>query len=432
MAAIEQSSPISPQGTEASGREKLRVLFINDTSRNGGPGRTILYVLKFLDPERVHRTVLIPREDIVSRRIAQAGVAERLLIEPALIESIFEPLSRPVERKDLDAPLPLKMIRAVANALRAATGFVRLMHRVRKERFDLVFCNGTTANFVGGAIAALHGTPVIWHVLYPSVSAVIRPLHRRLAAGKNVRSIICVSTPTAVQFAHCSQKIRSIQTALDIDEFDACAVKPLLRKELGLDSETVIFGSHGRILPRKGYFELIRAARIVIEKLNPGDRARCRFVVLGDTPQDFRPDYLEECRALVRELGVTDNVQFIGFRPDVRSYLADFDVAVVPSIYEDPLPRAVMESMAMSKPVVAFAMGGIGEMIETGVEGHLSRGKPPDIEALAEACLRYFFDPDMRRRHGIAARKRIERDFDARKHGRKLQEEMFRIAGAPK
>jgi glycosyltransferase involved in cell wall biosynthesis len=430
MMSIIADSNTSAPVREAVQTRRLRVLFINDTSRNGGPGRTILYILKFLDPARVHRTVLIPHEGIVSRRLVDSRVAETLFFEPGLIENIYEPLSHPMERKDFDAPRTLKMLRAAGNVVRGAAGLIRLLRRVRKERFDLIFCNGTSAGFLGGAIAAFTGIPAIWHVLYPSVPPIVRPLHRRLAAGKNVRLIICVSRQTSLQFAHCSDKIRTIQTALDIDEFDSRAAEPVLRKELGLDDRTVIFGSHGRILPRKGFVELIRAARIVVDRLSPYDRARCRFVVLGDTPQDMRPDHLEECRSLVRELALTDQVQFIGFRPDVRSYVADFDVSVVPSIYEDPLPRAVMESMAMSKPVAAFAMGGIGEMIDDGVEGRLARGRPPDIAALAEACLGYFYDPEMRRRHGAAARQRVERDFDARKHARTLQEEMFRIVGA--
>jgi glycosyltransferase involved in cell wall biosynthesis len=409
---------------------RLRVLFINDTSRNGGPGRTILDILKFLDPARVHRTVLVPREDIVSRRLVHGRAAERICFEPDLIENIYEPFSRAIERKDFDAPLALKILRGAVNIFRGWAGFVRLQRRVRQERFDLVFCNGTSANFVGGAIAAFTGIPVIWHVLYPSVSPIVRPLHRRLAAGKNIRSIICVSRPTSFQFAHCAEKVRAMHDALDIDEFDARATEPVLRRELGLDSRTVIFGSHGRILPRKGFIELIHAARIVVDRLSPKDRGLCRFIILGDTPQDMRRDHLAECRSLVRELGLIDQVQFIGFRHDVRSYLTDFDVSVVPSVYVDPLPRAVMESMAMSKPVVAFAMGGIGEMIDDGVEGRLARGQPPDMEAMAEACLSYFFDQEIRHRHGTAARQRIERDFDARKHARALQDEMFRIVGA--
>ncbi|MDE2495894.1 MAG: glycosyltransferase [Alphaproteobacteria bacterium] len=429
MSVIADSSTNAPVRETAPAR-RLRVLFINDTSRNGGPGRTILYILKFLDPAHVHRTVLIPREDIVSRRIVSAGAAESLFFEPDLIENIYEPFSRAIERKDLDAPIALKMLRAAGNVVRGAAGLVRLFRRIRKERFDLVFCNGTSAGFIGGVVAAFAGIPVVWHVLYPSVPSIVRPLHRRLAADKNVRLIICVSRQTSRQFAHCSEKVRLIQTALDIDEFDAQAADPMLRKELGLDDKTVIFGSHGRILPRKGFIELIRAARIVADRLDPEERLRCRFIILGDTPQDMKPDHLEECRYLVRDLGLTDQVQFIGFRPDVRPYVADFDVSVVPSIYEDPLPRAVMESMAMSKPVVAFAMGGIGEMMNDGIEGRLARGQPPDVEALAEACLNYFFNPEMRRRHGAAARKRIERDFDSKKHARRLQEEMFRIVAA--
>jgi len=404
------------------------VLFINDTSRNGGPGRTMLDILKFLDPARIHRTVLIPREGIVSRSLIDSKAADALFFEPDMIENIYEPFSRAIERRDFDAPHALKMLRAGGNIARAASGLVRLLRRVRKERFDIIFCNGTSANFVGGAIAALTGTPAIWHVFYPGVPPIVRPLHRRLAAGKNVRSIICVSRATSGQFAHCSGKVRAMHDALDIDEFDAHSAEPALRKELGLDDHTVIFGSHGRILPRKGFIELIRAARIVVEKLAPRDRALCRFIVLGDTPQDMRPDHLEICRSLVRELGLANHVQFIGFRPDVRPYVADFDVSIVPSIYEDPLPRAVLESMALSKPVIAFAMGGIGEMVSDGVEGSLACGQPPDIEALAEACLSYFSDPEMRRRRGSAARKRIEREFDARHHARALQDEMFRVA----
>lgn len=407
----------------------LRVLFINDTSRNGGPGRTILYITKFLDPTKVHRTVLIPREGIVSKRLVDNHAAEIVFHEPGLIEHPFEPLTRTMEREDFDAPLPMKVVRTVGNVGRAAAGFVRLMARIRREKYDLIFCNGTSAGFLGGALAAVTRTPAIWHVLYPSVAKPIRKLHQKLAAGKYLRLIICVSKPCEPQFDHCREKVKPIQTALDIEEFDGASVAPALRQELNLPPETVIFGSHGRIVPRKGYIELVRAARLVFDKLSPAEREHCRFIVLGDTPQDMWPDHREECIALAKELGIDGFIQFIGFRADPRAYVADFDVAVVPSVYEDPLPRAVMESMAMGKAVVAFAMGGIAEQCADGVEGRLFCGKPADIEGLAGACLEYFRNPDMRRTHGAAARARIEKDFDARKHAVKLQTEMFRIVG---
>lgn len=416
------------QSAQKSQERQLRVLFINDTSRNGGPGRTILYITKFLDPARIHRTILIPREGIVSKRLIANHAAEVVFHEPGLIEHPFEPLSRNIERADFDAPLPLKILRTLGNIGRATAGFVRLVRRIKREKYDLIFCNGTSAGFLGGALAAVTGVPAIWHVLYPSVPKAIRRLHQRLAASKHVKLIICVSKPCETQFAHCREKVVPIQTALDIEEFDNQGVEPALRRELNIPSDTVIFGNHGRIVPHKGYIEMVRAAKLVHDKLSDAERATCRFIVLGDTPQDIFPDHRAECEALVKELGLEGFVLFIGFRADPRAYVADFDVAVVPSIYPDPLPRAVMESMAMGKPIAAFAMGGIAEMVQDGLEGRLYRGAPPDIAGLADGCLAYFRDETSRKSHGAAARARIERDFDSRKHARKLQAEMFRIA----
>jgi glycosyltransferase involved in cell wall biosynthesis len=421
-----------PQKPEPSSR-RLRVLFINDTSRNGGPGKTLLDIVKFLDPARIHRTVLVPWPGIVSQRLLENKAADDLFFEPGLIEHIFAPLSRPVERGDLAAAWPLKTLRACGNIVRAMVGIIRLSRKVRRERYDAIFCNGTMANICGGLLAALTGTPTLWHVLYTSVGGAAGKLHARLAAGKNVKAIICVSQPTARQFTQCPEKIRLIHDAIDIDEFDAGKATDkckdgALRQELGLDSSAVIFGSHGRILSRKGYVEMIHAARRMLDRLSAGDRARCHFVIIGDTPQDMKIDHLEECRALVRQFGLEAQVHFIGFRPAVIAYVSDFDVAVIPSIYQDPLPLAVLESMAMAKPVVAFDVGGMGEMITDGVSGRLAPGSPPDVAALAEACLNYFADAALRQRHGAAGRTRIEQDFNARIHAQRIADELIRAA----
>jgi glycosyltransferase involved in cell wall biosynthesis len=428
MLLSDANSDTNPRAGHTPPR-KLRVLFINDTSRNGGPGKTLLDIVKFLDPARIHRTVLIPRQGIVSQRLLDNKAVDHLFFAPGMIEHIFAPWSRSVERKDLAAPWPLKLLRACGNVLRAMAALIRLSRTVKRDGFDVIFCNGTMANFAGGALAAITGVPAIWHVLYTSVGAAMRGVHARLASGRNVKAIICVSQPTARQFGPCREKIRLIHDAIDIDEFDARMTGAVLRKELGLDESAIIFGSHGRILPRKGYIELIRAARIVFDRLGEDDRARCHFAVVGDTPQDMRTDHLEECRSLVRELRLEGRVHFIGFRANVVSYIADFDIAVVPSIYQDPLPLAVLEAMAMSKPVVAFDVGGMAEMIVDGVNGRLAPGSPPDIEALADVCLGYVADAGMRQRHGAAARQRIEREFNARTHARLIEDELFRAAG---
>ena len=416
-----------PQNADTGmARPALRVLFINDTSRDGGPGKTLLDIVKFLDPAQIHRSVLLPRAGIVSQKLIRNNAADELIYEPGLIENIFAPVSRPLARADLKASWFLKIPRALGNMALAVRGLARLVRRARLERYDAIFCNGTMANFTGGLLAAFTSTPTVWHVLYTG-AGLLSPLHAMLAAGRHVKTIVCVSKPTALQFRHCANKVRLIHDAIDVAEFDGTHAAPILRDELGLSEGSIIFGAHGRILPSKGFAELVKAARIFFDRLNVEARGRCHFVVVGDTPQDRARDTRAECIALAERLGLGGRVHFIGFRTDIPAYVSDFDVAVVPSIYQDPLPLAVLEAMALSRPEIGFDVGGIGEMIEDGVTGRLVPAG--DIARLAEACLSYVPDAGLRTRHGAAGRARIEKDFNARLHAGVIAGELARAAG---
>jgi glycosyltransferase involved in cell wall biosynthesis len=406
---------------------RVRVLFINDTARNGGPGRSLLSILKFLDPAVVHRAVLLPREGVVSELLAP--VADEMLFLPSLVENPIEPITRAMERRDFDAWAPLKAMRAVANVGRGAFAVRQLTRIAKKGRYDLLYCNGTNADFAGGAVAWTSGVPALWHVRYTSLPPAVLPVHDRLAQSAGVRRILCVSHAAAGLFEHCMGKTRVIHNALDTREFARDAVQPILRKELSLGADVVVFGSQGRILPRKGYVEMVRAAKIALDSMSVDERRKVHFAVLGDTPEDIAPDHLAECRDLAKSLGITDKFTFLGFRKDVRPYVCDFDVAVVPSVYADPLPRAVIETMAFGMPVIAFDVGGVAEMLADGETGALVTASPPDVAGLAAQMLRYLRDPALRERQGRAARTRIESSFDARAHARAIQDEIVATAG---
>jgi glycosyltransferase involved in cell wall biosynthesis len=413
------------------------VLFLNDTARNGGPGRSLHSILKFLDPSLVERTVVLPRPGAIADLLARDGVADDLRFEPDLVENPIEPWGRPMERGDFRAPRALKAARAAGNVVKAARGLIRLGSFVRRGGFHLVYCNGTNADFAGAALSHLTGVPALWHVRYTSLPPAVVGVHRRLSASRGVRRIVCVSHAAAALFDHCAPKVRVVNNALDVDHFDPDKVQASLRSELGLPTDAIVVGSHGRVLRRKGYLELVRAAEIVLSSLSQAERARLVFVVVGDTPEDFRVDHVAECRALAVALGIADNVVFLGFRDDVRPLVADFDVAVVPSVYADPLPRSVLESMALAKPVVAFDVGGVAEMID-GATGELvplggagdGRGaNEAAVTRLAGALLRYVRDPALRATQGVAARGRVVREFDARSHARRIEREILDAAG---
>ena len=406
----------------------LRVLFINDTYRDGGPGRSLHVLLRHLDKQRVHRTVLLPRPGPVADLLRSDGAADDIVFEDDWIENIVAPLSRPMERADHEAPLATRALRAAGNALKGA----RLVHRLaaRARGYDLVYGNGTAANFLAAGAAARAGVPVLWHVRYTGVPRIAAALHRRLARSATVRRIVCVSRPSAALFPGIESKVEVVPNALDLGAFAPGATAPRLREELGWAPDTVIFASAGRILRRKGYEEMIRAACFMLNDLSMEERQRCGFAIIGDTPPDFADDHRAACVALAGQLGIGDRVRFLGFRSDVRPYIGDADVVVVPSVYPDPLPRAVIEGMALGKPIVAFDVGGIGEMLDDGVEGALVPGAPPDIEGLAAAMLRLFREPERRRQQAAAARVRVLRDFDGRNHGARI-ERLIHEAAAP-
>jgi glycosyltransferase involved in cell wall biosynthesis len=97
-----------------------------------------------------------------------------------------------------------------------------------------------------------------------------------------------------------------------------------------------------------------------------------------------------------------------GALDDVPALLRGMDIFVLPSRAEG-VSNTILEAMASALPVVATRVGGNGELIAEGVSGALTVAADP--LALAEAIEPYTLDAELRRRHGIAGRERVEREF---------------------
>lgn len=394
----------------------VRVLFLNDTARNGGPARSLHTILANLDSE-VYRAVVLPRPGVVSDLLA--GVSETIIYVPELVENPVEPVfGRALRREDLRAPAPLRALRASGNAVRMGRAMTSLSRLVRRGGLDLIYCNGTTADFVGATVGMLTATPVLWHVRYTSVPEATRSLHERLAESDGVRRIVCVSRAAAKLFVHCSHKVTVVHNAIDSEALSPDAVpRGKARGELGIPEGALVFGAHGRVLPRKGFLEMLAAFK-------RADLRDAHVVIVGDTPEDIGGrDHVEECREKARALGIEGRVHFTGFQKDVRPYLRDFDVEVVPSIYEDPFPRAAIEAMAFGVPVIGSDVGGLSELLR---EGGGVLVPPGDEAALSAAMLAYGRDERLRRTHGARGRERATTELDAKPHGARIKQEIFR------
>lgn len=160
------------------------------------------------------------------------------------------------------------------------------------------------------------------------------------------------------------------------------------RAALHLDDDAVVFVCCARLAPQKNHAGLLDAFAA-----GPGRDPRAHLLLAGDGP-------LREALQARVQAARLDRVQFLGEQADVVPLLAAADVVVLASDWEGS-PLTVMEAMAAGRPVVATAVGGVPELVQSGRTGLLVPPGAP--RALAHALQRLLAEPALRAQLGGAA-----------------------------
>lgn len=162
-----------------------------------------------------------------------------------------------------------------------------------------------------------------------------------------------------------------------------------------------VIGTVGRLQDVKDQATLIEAFALLCARRGQA-RQDLRLAIVGDGP------LRERLAQKAEQAGVADLVWFPGARNDIPELMRSFDVFALSSIAEGT-PVTLLEAMACGRPVVATAVGGIPEVVQTGVNGALAPARDP--QALADALAAYVEDPARLAAHGAAARATIERQY---------------------
>lgn len=202
--------------------------------------------------------------------------------------------------------------------------------------------------------------------------------------------------------------VTHIHNGVDLRKVGVTRSPEEVRGELGLDSQTLLIGTAGRLSPVKGHAGLLRAARLIFEK-----ERRARLLIVGGGP------LAEELRASAARLQIDDRCLFVGPRADVYDLISAMDVFVLPSL-DEGIPMAILEAMALGRPVVATAVGGVPEIIRHRATGLLVKAK--DEQALADACLELALNRDWAQTLGARARRVVEEEFSHERNGHNLME----------
>ena len=184
--------------------------------------------------------------------------------------------------------------------------------------------------------------------------------------------------------------------------------REIARKELGLPENEFVVGAVSELHKVKGLDILLEAW------------GRFRKKYSGLLAIAGSGDELENLQNMAQTLGISDSVEFLGFVKDVRCLLFGFDVFAFPSRSE-ALPYAPLEAGLASLPVIASAVGGVPEIIESGINGVLVPSEDPDAVFSSLILLRE--EPDLRIRLGAELNKTVKEKFSIKR----MFEETFNL-----
>lgn len=223
------------------------------------------------------------------------------------------------------------------------------------------------------------------------------PASRLSYLHSRVDAIVCVSDAVRRylrEFRLPDSRLEVIWKGHDPDWY-APAPRDALA-EFGIPAGAVAVGFVGNIRPVKG-------ADVLLDAFNGIDPAeKIHALLIGEV----RDPHIE------RQIGRHPHVHFLGFRPDAARLAGACDIAVMPSIEREGLPKAILEAMAQGIPAVVSDVGGLPELVEDGVSGLVV--PPRDARALRHAIRRLAQDAALRRQMGAAARARIDGPFHFR------------------
>ncbi|WP_349343059.1 glycosyltransferase [Marinobacter sp. MMG032] len=278
---------------------------------------------------------------------------------------------------------------------------VRLARLLKDQQIDIIHTHGYKSDILGATAAKLAG-----------VKSVCTPHGFENAEDSRLRAYmwlggkafhwfdqICplsedIEKTVVRDYGVDSRSVRLINNGVDLAEVEAAIADPKPH-----DCTDFTIGYIGQLISRKNL-----PATLDAFALFHGDHPNARLVLIGDGEE--KPRLMEQAS----ELGLSDAVDFLGFRDDRLQLLPGFDVFALTSSLEG-IPRCVMEAMAANVCVTAFDIPGVDVLVkdeETGVLVPFG-----DTRSLAKAWGELMLSPETRKRLAEAGRSRVYSRFSA-------------------
>jgi glycosyltransferase involved in cell wall biosynthesis len=204
-----------------------------------------------------------------------------------------------------------------------------------------------------------------------------------------------------------SARFAVIPNGVDLSRFAGPTPRSTVRADFGIPADAPLVGVVARLEAEKGHRHLLDAWPSILR------RAPDTWLLLVGEGSEA-----DALRAQAAELGIGDRVVLTGRREDISALTAELSVAVLPSLREAQ-GISILEAMARRVPVVASSVGGIPEVITSGVDGILV--PPADPDALGTAIGDLLGGPRLRRRIGEAGYRTVAERFSIDAQVRRIE-----------
>ena len=289
---------------------------------------------------------------------------------------------------------------------------LRIAALARRNGVRLLHATGVKGTLVARIVARLIGARTLLHVHdLNDPGAAVSALQRVFARPAD--AAVCVSEAvrelTVSRYHVPAERIRIARNGIPLEAMRhaAAGARRRVLAELDIETERPILAIIGRMHPVKGHRALLEMLPSIVDSC-----PRVLLLVIGDGPERGA------CEELARSLGVWEHVRFLGRRDDVPRLLSAIDLVLMPSQSEG-LGLAAIEALAAARPVIAFAAGGLPEVVVNGVNGCLV--PPGDSRAFAKAVTDTLRDPRRRLSYARGAASSSQR-FGVEAHVERLIE----------
>ncbi len=320
--------------------------------------------------------------------------------------------------------IPLDMARFV-DPLKDLAYFLGLYRICRRECFDVVITISTKPNIYGVLAAKLARTPLVTmavrglgrvfnapqNLSQRLVYSVISTLYRMAARASD---LVWFTNRSDRDFLVANGYVEESKTlvtsnAIDVHDFSNEAISPeqvdALRSELGYGPNDKVVIMVARMIWPKGIREFAEAAEM-LKDTHPDYRFLLIAPLEAKSPAAVPESY-------IRDMERRANLKWLDFRKDILTAYVLADLSVLPSYYkEGGYPRALLEAMALGKPVIAADTNECRGPVDDGRNGYLVPVR--DASALAQRIVRILEDGELYEEFARCSVERIRTEFDDR------------------